>query len=175
MVIALLLACDPVVREDPPALDGPAEIHVSELGPVDAPVIRRGGQPVEVGWTSSDPSVAVVDGSGIRAVGAGATSLDATPAELGVSVRLFVDLPVVLVPVDPPARLAVGESQTLRVDQRGEDGTIPYAGALDVVSSDPAVLRAEPSGLVTGVAPGVAFVTLTAPGGEAMVEIAVVP
>lgn len=68
--------------------------------------------------------------------------------------------------VSPPARIAVGAEVTLQLGGGGSAADVAWE------SSDPTVLEVR-AGVARGVSPGVAYVTASVVGVQAMAEIAV--
>jgi hypothetical protein len=171
-MIALLLACS-----TPPTLtlDGPAEVHVQALGPVAAPkaMLSSGEPPAGLVWTSDTLSVAGVEADQITAVGPGKATITGTWQAQTVQWALFVEPPITLVILDPPASVVVGQTVPLRVTGRLSDGAVPVT---DVAwkSNDDNLASVDGSGTVTGKAPGTVYITASNGKSEAMIELDVV-
>jgi hypothetical protein len=170
----MLVACgsaDPSLR-----LVGPSEVRVHRLGPVDGPqvVTDAGDAPDGMIVTLSREGVARVVGDRLVAVGAGEVVVGAEWEDSRVEwlLRVELDTRTVLSFVSPPSTLAVGVPVTLRVaaSAGGEEVAVAMAWA----SSDPRVVRVDEQGRAVGVAPGVAYLTASAGGSSAMVEVEVV-
>jgi hypothetical protein len=73
-----------------------------------------------------------------------------------------------------PEHLLVGESTHMNLQQRVADGFVAVSGAVTWSSHDPSVATVAADGTVTGVAPGVVYVTATAGGSDAVVELEIV-
>lgn len=173
--LILLAACS---TTDTRALvvDGPAQVRVDHLGPVEGPAVQLSDGTAAEGltWTVSPETVAVRDGDGVRAVGPGEATIEATWNEQRVTWTLVVDPRVSLNLVHPPATLAVGDRRPLHVEARiGDTNTDP--GALSWRSTAPEVATVSEAGEVVAVAPGTTYVVVTHGESEAMAEIQVVP
>lgn len=180
MLISVLLTLGLVGCESEPerklGLDGPARVRVESLGPVDGPhaVLDDGSTPDGVTWEAAPAEVARVDGDQVHAVGPGEATVTGRWLEQTVSWTLIVEPSVQIALIDPPARVRVGETVTLAVDGRlGEQSVKPPT--LTWSSSDANVAAVDANGAVTGVAPGVAYITVDAGRSRAMAEIEVAP
>ena len=176
MTVAIWLALAGCPQPEAPELEleGPARVRVESLGPVEAPevAVEGGGEPEGLTWTAEPASVAKVEGGQIEAVGPGEATITGEWQGQTVSWVLVVEPAVLLTIVEPPQKVAVGQSQPLKVQGRmGEETVEP--GPLEWSSSAPSILTVTPEGVVTGVSPGVAYVTVKAANGEAMLELAV--
>lgn len=174
-------ACEEPVREL--HLEGPTEVRVSELGPVDAPrVVTSTGEVLAPAasanaegpsWTLSRPGVARIDGGQIVAEGPGQVVIGTDWERSHVEWTLRVELHTVVWVVDPPASLAVGERRKLQVAARA-GGTDIDAGKVAWSSSEPGVLTVDAFGIATAVEPGTSYLTAQTALGSAMIEVAVV-
>jgi hypothetical protein len=170
----LLIACsgeEQVVGEL--RLDGPTQLRVDQLGPVEAPdVVLEDGTIAEVSWTLQAPGVAVLDAGQVVAQGPGVAQVTGQIEGQTVQWTLVVDPAVTLSFVEPPSSLVVGEVAILAVSARvGERSVSP--GTIDWVSSDAGIATVS-QGEVMAVGEGVTYLTAKAHGSEAMVEIEVV-
>ena len=129
-----------------------------------------------VAWSSSDVSVAAVDGGLVRAVGNGTATVTATSGQASGSAEVEVEQEASAVEVTPTMATplaAVGDTVRLAaaaVDANGH----PVAGAVFEWSSDDgAVAAVDSAGLVTAVGNGTATVTATSgqASGSAEVEV----
>jgi hypothetical protein len=178
MPVALLSLATACGRPSEPArlvLDGPAEVHVTALGPVDGPEVRLADGTVPEGliWTVSRPGVARVDGDTVVAQGPGHALIAAEWEGERVSWALDVELQTVVTFVDPPSVLRVGERHPLPInavvaEQPVETGPIHWS------SSARDVIEVDSDGIATGMGPGTAWITAETGGANAMVEIEVV-
>jgi hypothetical protein len=121
---------------------------------------------VSLAWTSSAPSVATVNGSGLAtAVTCGAATISAattTTPSLSASAQLQI-------PAGSQPRLALGALTTLNVGATAQanatarrcDGSAIASPAITWSTSAPAVATISTSGLITGVAAGTAIITAT--------------
>ena len=120
---------------------------------------------VELDWTSSDPTVAWVDASGlVTAQANGTTSVTATTGTLADSVAVTVDQQVAGVSIAPPDSDpldAIGVTVQLQAaaqDANGHTVSVEF----DWASSDPAIATVNANGLVTAHTNGTTTVTATA-------------
>lgn len=167
-------ACTGAPAEPSLTLEGPTEVRVENLGPVDGPRALRadGTAPTGVVWTVSDSAVAAVRGGTVVALAPGQTRVTGTLEDETVGWTLTVDPLIVLGFVDAPASVAVGQEVELKVEAHAADQPVP-AGAVEWSTSDAAILSAT-GGRVRGVAPGVAYVSARRGASEAMAQIEVV-
>lgn len=116
-----------------------------------------------VTWTSSDPTVATVDGSGtVTAVGIGTADITATVknTEISDSCRVTVDAPLKqIIPAEDSLEVVKNQSVTIGYTLDPEDTTDGTDVAFS--TSDPAIATVDENGTVTGVAAGDATITLT--------------
>ena len=103
----------------------------------------------------------------IVAVGVGEATVAARWEGQEVQWTLVVEPPMVLRFVEPPAHVDVGATVSLVVAIEGADAAVSWA------SSDGSVLTVDPSGVATGVGPGIAYVTASAGTASAMLELEV--
>ena len=171
-----ILGCT-VEPEETLALEGPAEVRVEYLGVVEGgpvAVLSNGGVPEGLEWTIAPDGVARIGAAGVEAVAPGQATITGRWQEQTVQWFLRVDPPVLLLVSDAPASVHVGQTVRLSVGGRIESLSID-PGALTYRSSDPRVAATDPEGGITGVTPGVAYITVSASRGDAMVELHVVP
>ena len=122
----------------------------------------------EFSWESSDVAVATVDESGlVTGVAEGVATITASAGEASGSAVVTVTQPVASVVVSPATAelTALGETVQLTAEAFDENGHAVAGAEFSWESSDVAVATVDESGLVTGVAEGVA--TITASAGEA--------
>ena len=130
---------------------------------------------VTVTWTSSANSVATVDTSGlVTGVGEGAATITATAGSPSGSAVVTVTQPVASVDVSPSAE-TIGLGSTLQLTAEGfdENGDAVESAQFSWESSDVLIATVDASGLVTGVAVGVATITASAGSGQGTAEITV--
>ena len=136
---------------------------------VRARALREDGTPVawgKVGWKSLDPRVAVVDSGGVVvAVAPGRTLIRATAAG-GLVATAAVEVAAVEIALSRDSLVfGPGEVDTLRALVPGQ-GNREVRGAVRWQSSDTAVARVGPTGILNGVAPGRAVVAASWSGQE---------
>jgi hypothetical protein len=169
-MIALLLACaTPTLT-----LNGPTEVRVTALGPVDGPhaALSTGEPAAGVSWATDAPAVAAIDGEQVTAVGPGQATVTGTWEGQSVAWSLIVAPPMSLAWMRPPASVAVGQRVQLEVTGQLGDATAPVS---DVAwrTSDAAIATVDAAGAVQGVSAGVVYVTATHGTSEAMLELEV--
>lgn len=130
-------------------------------------------------WSSSDPAVASVDGTGLVTAHADGRTLVVATAATGVADTAVIDVvqEVTTVEVTPDSALldALGSSQTFTAVARDANGFPVPAAAFVWTSGQPAVATVDPlSGVVTAVADGRTLIGATAGGvtGSATLTVA---
>lgn len=126
-------------------------------------------------WSSSDASVATVDGAGlVTAAGNGTTTITATVGGASGSAAVKVMQSARSVTVSPAAdTTAPADSLRLTATARDGNGHLVNDAEFTWSSSDMAVAAVDGSGLVTGMAEGVATITASSGGAEGAAEITV--
>ena len=119
-----------------------------------------------VTWAPIDPSVATVDGSGlVTAVGNGSATVTATSGAVSGSATVTVAQAVAEVAVEPTAdTLFVGDTLRMAASATDANGHAVEGASFVWASGDTAVARVDGSGLVTGIAPGRAAVSVMSGG-----------
>jgi len=133
-----------------------------------------------VTWTSSNPSVATVNGSGLAgAVAVGSATITATSeGRTGTAVISVSNVPVATVSVSPAsASVLAGQTVQLAATTRDASGNVLTGRSIVWTSSNGSVATVSGSGLVTGVTAGSATITATSEGqsGTGTVSVSNVP
>lgn len=128
-----------------------------------------------VTWTSSDETIATVDGGVVRAVGTGTADVTASVTVNGTiytaTCKVTVTQPVTGVSVNPAAlNLTEGETRTLTANVSPSTASDP---AVTWTSSNPAVAAVDGNGVVTALRAGSATITATAGGQSATCTVTV--
>ena len=121
------------------------------------------GRPVT--WSSSNPSVATVSGTGlVTAVGAGSATLTARVEGVEGSVTVTVaPLPAALTAVSvSPNRVTLSAGQTRELVSTVAQPTGAPSATVTFGTTAPTVATVSPDGVMTAVAPGTATLTVTA-------------
>ena len=130
----------------------------------------------EFTWTSSDASVATVDGSGlVTAAGNGAATITATSGSASGNATVTVAQQVSEVAVSPAAdTLFVGDTLRLVAEAFDANGHAVAGAEFTWASSDASVATVDGSGLVTGTGAGEVEITATSSGVTGRTALAVV-
>src|SRR3989441_968895 len=133
-----------------------------------------------VSWSSSNPSVASVSGSGlVTAMAAGSAMITATSeGRSGTAAVTVTHVPVASVAVTPAsATIQVGQTQQLAATLKDASGNTLSGRAVSWSSATPSVASVSSNGLVTGLAAGSAVITATSEGqsGTAAITVTTVP
>ena len=129
-------------------------------------------------WSSDDSTVASIASGGlVRGVAMGNTYLTAAAGGRRDSARIVVRAPPVASLQIVPSTARIGAGQSLRlslvaIDARG--GRSPVGPAL-WSSGDPAVAIVSTSGVVTGIAPGIATLAASSGDRRALAQVSVLP
>ena len=156
-------------------LDGPAEVTVDVLGPVQGPrvLLDDGTEPEGLVLTVAPAEVAKVDGLQVTATAAGKAVVDASWNGKHIGWNLVVDPAITLLLVNPPGELAIGARQPMHVEARMGSATVD-PGELSWSSSDEAVATVDQAGVVVGKAAGTTYVIVKRGKSEAMAQISIV-
>ena len=117
-----------------------------------------------VAWTSSDASVVTVTASGLAmAAGNGTATITATAGSASGTATVTVAQEVASVAMSPPAvTVSLGDTLRLVAEASDDNGHAVAGTEFAWSSSEVSVVRVDASGLVTGLAEGLAMVTATA-------------
>ena len=132
----------------------------------------------EVGWASSDASVAAVDASGqVTAAANGSATITATAGSASGTAAVTVAQVVTAVAVSPPPHplLAVGDTVRLLAEASDANGHTVEGAGFSWSSSDAGVARVDETGLVSGVAEGTATITAVSGGASDTAAVRVRP
>ena len=145
-------------------------IHIGQSTQATA-VVRDASENIlagrSVNWASSDPSVAMVDGSGlVAAVSVGSAVITGTSeGQSGSAVLAVSPIPAAGVEVTLSSAAAfVGQTVLASATVRAAGGTVLGDRAVTWWSSDPSVAAVDGSGQVTVLAEGTALVSATCEG-----------
>src|SRR5207245_56151 len=159
---------------------GSASMQVSQTVQLTATPKDANGNPLPgraVSWTSSNTSVATVDGSGlVTGVVAGTATITATSeGQSGTASVTVSNVPVASVTVTP-ASASVNEGKTVQLTATPKDANgNPLTGrTVSWVSGNTAIATVSSSGLVTGKVAGTATITATSEGQSGTSAITVV-
>ena len=142
----------------------------------DAPSAEKAAQlesKLELGYTSSDPSVVIVDTDGnISAVGAGTAEITLASKDGKITASQTVQVVISPTGIEFPTELALteGETAVLEATVQPADATVQ---TLFFTSSDESIATVSSSGEVTAVAAGEATIIAAAEGSEVSVECTV--
>ena len=139
--------------------------------------------PRPVSWTSDNPSVAVVSGNWVKAVGGGSATIIADAGGLrGTAVMTVAGaqasghVPVATLGFTrPPAGLQAGENAQLVIEIRDPAGNALSGRPVAWTSSNPAVAEVSPAGLVAARAEGTAIITASSEGKSTTVNLTITP
>ena len=125
-----------------------------------------------VTYWSADPSVAVIEGSSVRAVSAGTTTITATvgghTATAEVIVSPFVDVESVVVTPESISFDSIGDTHQISARVYPEDASV---SAVTYTSSDSYVATVSSNGLVRATGSGDCKIIVSAGGQSAMVSV----
>ncbi len=129
-----------------------------------------------VTWSSANPSIATVTGSGlVTAVAAGTTAITATSGALSAQASITVIASsIASVSIAPASsQVQIGGTQQLSAIVTAANGSQVPNPAVAWSSSDPAVVTVSSSGLATGIGAGSATITATSSGSSGTANVAV--
>lgn len=146
----------------------PKKVYVDQPFQLTASISPANAQEKEVTWSSSDSSIASVTEQGkVTPLRAGTVKISAKTSN-GVAQTLtltIAEIPIESVAIEAEAdKVLVGKQIQLQAEFLPENAT---NRSVTWTSSDETVLMVGDTGLVTGLAPGTATVTVTASGGKA--------
>jgi uncharacterized protein YjdB/alpha-tubulin suppressor-like RCC1 family protein len=126
----------------------------------------------QIAWSSSNPAVAMVNGSGLVTANAiGTASITAVSEGRSATVAVTVEaapVPVASVAIVPASlSLAPGQSRQYTASAQDSTGAVLAGRAVTWTSSSPAVATVTPGGLVTALAAGTSNITATSEGKSA--------
>lgn len=157
----------------------PASVAVGQTGQLVAVAKSAGGTELPgrpVAWTTADPAIATVSGSGVvTGVAVGDVTITATSeGKSGTSQVTVSAISVATVAVAPPTS-SIGEGATVELTATAKDANgATLAGRAPTWStSDAGVARVNASGVVTGASAGTATVTATIEGKTGTASITV--
>ena len=161
----------------------PATAELTALGAsvqLSARVLDQNGQQMSatnVAWSSNNTVVANVNASGlVMAAANGTATITATAGRASSTAMVTVAQAVATVAVAPAAdTLLTGDTLRLVAQAFDENAHRIESAEFDWSSSDPSVATVDGSGLVRGVAQGVASVTATAGSARGTAGITVLP
>lgn len=176
--LGLLTGCDDGFRPDPVAqieVTGEmAFLDVGETLQLTAFALTAGGSPLpqaEILWSSSDTTVARVDGGLVEGVSPGPVSIVARNENVWAAFELTIEPVVASVAVEPATlALVLGGERQITTDLRDQNAH-PMTHSVHYVSSAPEVVEVSESGLVTSTQHGTATITVIV--GRTRVEIPV--
>jgi trimeric autotransporter adhesin len=131
-----------------------------------------------VTWSSLNPSIATVTGTGlVSAVAPGMVTITATSeGRSGTASLTITPIPVASVSVAPDtASLTVGETTQLTATARSADGTALTGRPVTWSSSNPSIATVTGAGLVSAVAPGMVTITATSEGQSGTASLTIIP
>ena len=152
-------------------------LQTGETVQLAAAVLDAAGQPLvrPVAWSSSAPTLATVDTTGlVTALAAGAVTITATSEAKAGTAALTVDVRVAAVSVAvSQAELEVGDTETAQVTVKDAAGNA-LTHAVTWTSSDPTVATVTAQGVVTALRTGTATITAAAHDQSGAVTLTVV-
>lgn len=161
---------------DPPSSPVPTSVTVTPAATVltavgqtvrlTATVRDRNGNQIanpSVRWSTSDPTIATVDPSGlVAAVKRGACTITATAGDAAGQARVSVEPPVpasIDITPDAVGLTAIGQTVQFKAEVRDQYGAMLSGVALAWSTSDPSVARVDSTGLAVATGKGIAVIT----------------
>ncbi len=157
----------------------PATVYVGGTMQLVVTLKDANGRPLSgrtVTWTTSDGTVAAVNGTGlVTGIALGSTTVTATSeGQTGAATVTVSSVPVVSVVVAPSvANILVGDSVQLTATTQDAAGTVLTGRAITWSSSNPSVATVSSNGVATAVAAGTATITATSEGKSASATVTV--
>ncbi len=177
----LMLAVAPVRVDTVVVLPSEVTIQEGEEHTLRTLLLSRDGEDLadrEVVWTSNEPGVASVEGSG-RVVGRrpGTTVVIASAeGRSGQATVSVIPVPAAFVEVVPnPVTLGVGTTEAMTCVPRDSNGNALEEKTVVWTVDDPSIVEVEPDGSIRGVAPGRAMVSAQVDGVIGTAEVSVPP
>lgn len=174
VIWVLMMACGSQTAAPALTIDGPSQLRVDRLGPVDGPRVGLddGARPDGVAVIVADTKVADFEDGRLIAKARGETQVTATWKEQSVVWTLVVDPAVSLRFLDAPASISVGQSAALVLEARAGSTVVEAVNATWASSNLEVAVVAD--GTITGNQAGLAFITARMGTSEAMAEVEVV-
>ena len=130
-----------------------------------------------VKWSTSDGAIATVSSSGdVTGIALGTATITATSEGVSGSATVTVTrVPVATVSITPASgTVTVGQTATLSAGVKDANGVVVSDRVVVWSSSDSRIVTVSTSGVVRGVAPGLAVITATSEGVSGTAAVAVV-
>jgi uncharacterized protein YjdB len=129
-------------------------------------------------WTTSDATVASVNGTGlVTALKAGTVTIRATSENVTGTASLSISTPTVTVAtvtLSVASSISVGQTAQASVTLKDDAGNVLTGRTIAYVSSDAGIASISPTGLVTGLTGGSVTITASSEGKSASAVVSVV-